>query len=450
MDTALSVEGRPEVPAPTEPRGGSRRAALWLGGGSLLNLVAGLVTAPILARALGPEGRGTVAAVLIWPMTLTPLCLIGLNVAAAILIAESRRRQDAVVGNALIVALPVASVAALGLWLAAPLLLSDYGEDAVTMLRIASLTLPLGAVGLLLSSVLQAHKRFAPVALTQAVPVTGYTALIAIGLVLGSLTVGFVVGAFVAATVASAVVAVGGCRGLGLRPSVGESSGFAEQLRMGLKAFGGSILNFTNTRFDQVLLVPLVSPRQLGYYAVAVTVSNLTLLGSRVVGTMIVPGVAERRGAQRSALIGRALRLTVLATLLPALVMFLLAEPLVRLVLGPDFLPMVTLLRILLGAAVGMALAEVAAAALGACRRLGTVVSIGAIGAAVTVLGLIVLVPPFGTHGAAWTTLGSYGAMAIAMLVALGGVGGVGIREMIPRRADLADLAGLARRARGG
>src|SRR5437899_17911 len=61
----------------------------------------GLITSVLLARYLGPNGRGEVAAVMLWPMLLTYISSTGLISATLYYAARPGARTDAIFANAM-------------------------------------------------------------------------------------------------------------------------------------------------------------------------------------------------------------------------------------------------------------------------------------------------------------------------------------------------------------
>jgi O-antigen/teichoic acid export membrane protein len=124
-----------------------------------------------------------------------------------------------------------------------------------------------------------------------------------------------------------------------------------------------------------------------------------------------------------------------------ALVLGLLAEPLLGLVYGDDFRAAAESLRLLLPGAVLFAGSSILAAGIYAGGRPFTATLTQLLGVVVTVVGLILFLPAGGITAAALVSSASYGAIFVASLVVYKAVSGTGWSEFAPTRARLRALA---------
>src|SRR5262249_29443998 len=83
-------------------------------------------------------------------------------------------------------------------------------------------------------------------------------------------------------------------------------------LAFGLKSWVGSLAQIGNARLGQLLMIPLVAPRELGLYAVATTLAGAPLLATGSVS----PPLMTRISAGHVDLLPRALRITLAVSVL--------------------------------------------------------------------------------------------------------------------------------------
>ena len=98
---------------------------------------------------------------------------------------------------------------------------------------------------------------------------------------------------------------------------------------------------------------------------------------------------------------------------------------------------------LLLGA-VGLSLQHCALQSLDALRRVGASSATSVLGAVVTAVGLLTLVPTGGVMAAAWVSVAAYWLTAVSAIAILVRVLGLGWRELRPRPADVRYLVRFA------
>jgi O-antigen/teichoic acid export membrane protein len=408
-------DGR-EVP-PTEANGGAAAPMLGsfvtTGAIQLVQAVIGIV----LARVLGPEDRGELAAVILWPTLLTTIGSFGLAQAATYHAARASRLGVLVGSTLAVAAVDAVVLVAIG-WAILPLVLGGH-EDAIV--RDAQLYLtafvPLGLLAMATMSILNGSHRFG---WFQALRMTmiGITVLGVVSLaVAGSLTIGSAAAAYIAGYV---VVAVLGSAVV--LHSVGREIGFSrdtvrELLGFGWRSWLSTSMWSLNERADQLVISAFFSPISLGLYVVAVTLTSLTTLLGFSFALVALPMIARAKSlAERQ----RMARLIVASTLVCATAVsvpiFLVEPTLIRLLFGEDFVDAAGVGRVLLLAGIVFALNRVLEAVLQAVGRpLESSIGEG-VALAMTAAGLAVLLPTMGIMGAGVTSLIAYGASSTFMV----------------------------------
>ena len=389
----------------------------------------GFITGPLLARALGASGRGDLAAVIV-PLTLVPP-LVGLGIPAYAYrsLPRGERPGEVIVslGTPLLVIGLVAAVAGVPL---ADLLAG--GRHVVrTCLIVVFLLMPVLLVGALLQSCLSALERWPRVMVTNLTPfliaLLGIVALYAAG----QLTVATAA----AATIGGSLLAV--FPGLVLlreaRPVFRMPVALAG-IKFGAKAWLGGLAALANGRLDQFMMIKLVSPRQLGLYAVAVTLAG----ASGLVGGGLSPPLMARIAGGERALMPAAVRIMLACTACINLALATLAPVLLVLLFGPQFGDAVKMVWILLVAQIPFTAALVLSSALQADGVPMIPTTAEVIALVVTVAGLLVLLRPLGGLGAAVVSLAAYSTSFVYQVAKARRHLGVSLRSfLIPQPADL-------------
>jgi O-antigen/teichoic acid export membrane protein len=210
----------------------------------------------------------------------------------------------------------------------------------------------------------------------------------------------------------------------------------------GLKAWIGTLALFANARLDQSVMIGIVGDVQLAIYAVAVSVAEVPNAAANAVRDLIFTEAAAR---QDHALIARATRMTLTMMLVGAAVGTFAVGWLVPLVY-PDYETSVPIIRILLVGGIVLGASGVLGAGLLAMNRPGQRTIAEIAGVAVTVLGLVFVVPEHGITGAAWTAVAAYGTTLVIATVMVWRASGLGPAQLlVPRPSDVSSVVSTVR-----
>ncbi|MCD4526938.1 oligosaccharide flippase family protein [Nocardioides sp. cx-173] len=367
-----------------------------------------LVTGPILARTLAPEGRG-VLAVSMATLALAPM-VFAVGIPAAVLHFGARgaltrriyvKLLQGIVGLSL-----VGTGAMLGwAWLTGP----PYRDSLLVVALCLPIVLPLDC----LRALLQADRRFGSASKEAwATTITRFAAILVLA----------AVGALTAVTATLVIVVTGTLATLTWLPKVRRmlaagrgSSDLATPrssfVRYSVAVWLGQFAALSNVRLDQVALAFLIDAEEIGIYAVAVTWAQLPLM---------VVSASQRVALVRSgtdwddAFSARVTRLTVAAGACLAGAFALLAPVAIPLLFGQEYKEATVISYLLLPGLLAGFAGYMFGTLLAARGRPGAQ-SIGEVcGVAVTAIGLIMLVPHLGIHGAAITSSVCYAMTSFA------------------------------------
>jgi O-antigen/teichoic acid export membrane protein len=387
----------------------SRRPVSLSLGTSLLIQAANVLTGVLLARILGPAGRGELAAVLLWPSVLAAIGSLGIYEATSFHVARGKEAVGTLVGTAAAIAW-VQSVFLVGVGLGlVPLVLSHYGArvEHAGMLFLAFV--PLNLVSLYAMATLNGLGRFGLFSFLRVLVIAVATAFVgglALAHVLSPRTAVF---SYLAANLVNAVIAVALVRRVVPGP-FRVSRTLARQMAIfGLKSHSANVSGLVNERLDQLMISVFLAPARLGLYAIAGTVTALTSLIGGSVAMIALPSLARLEVLEERARAAR--RFVVLTIALSALVtapLIVLAPTLITFFFGSAFAPVANVARILLVAAVVFSTNRVLTAILNGIGRpldagVGETLALVA-----TVGGLAVLLPTLGLTGAALASLLAY------------------------------------------
>jgi O-antigen/teichoic acid export membrane protein len=370
-----------------------------------LNIVSGVVT----ARALGPAGRGELAAVLLWPGLLAFLGGLGTADAVVYFTAGATGREREISATALAVALVQSAALVLVGYALMPVVLGHYGHHAVDAAWLYLAWIPLSLMELAAMAMLQGKLRFTAFNLLRLSLVVGMLSGLAGLYFLRQITVTNVVLAYLLANVLTLLLAlwsIGAHGWLGFRPT----SGLARSMvAYGLKSHSGNIAGIANERGDQAVIAGFLQPVSLGLYSAANSVSSpIGLIGSSV-SLVIFPVVAGAASLDAKRLaFTRFVKVTVAISLVTALALFGLTPYLIGLFFGAPFLPAAPAAQVLVVGAVILSTSRVVGYGLRALNRPLVPGLAELIALVTTLIGLAVLLPLLGIVGAAVASLLAY------------------------------------------
>lgn len=373
-----------------------------------------LLTGVLLARELGVNDRGELAAVILWPTIVAAAGSAGFIEAVTYQASIRRFPYHVVVGTTLVLVAAETLVLLAAAAVAVPLALRDYDDDVLGTALLFLLFVPLNLLTVHMLAILNGAQRFRAFhALRFAVIGASAVGLGALALA-GSLDVRGAAIAYLAANVATCAVATLLVLGPLERLPSSDRPLMRELFGFGLKSNVSNVSTLLNERLDQLVISAFLAPRQLGLYVVAVTFTSLSTLLGYSVSSVALPVVAGlESAAERRAAAARYTRLTLLATGALAIPAALAAPFLIDVVFGEEFGDAADVARILVLASALLATGRVLGSILKAVNRPLEAGTAELAGLAVTAVALAALLPAFDLTGAAV-------ASALAYLVTAG------------------------------
>ena len=422
-------------------------------GTRIVQLGCTLAVSFLLARLLGPEGRGVYTLLVLVPTTLFALGQLGLTSAMVFHAGRGARLAD-LERQALVLGIAVSAVAVAAALLILPALEPTALRLAPPdLLRIALLAVPLRLVATLAGSVLYGRHMF-----------RGYNVILAVQSLLSVLLVLLLVGLlgggvdgalaayllFLAFGTVAVVLYLDRVRRAEARstpPGTEARVSSREISSYGLRLYPATVGTFFGYRADVFLLGWLAaSASDIGVYAVAVSLAELVFNVPDAVSTVLFPRMATATRTEADQLAPAMTRMTILVTAIAALAVIPVAWISLSALL-PAFLGGMPALIVILPGIVGLSVAKVLTSYLSGIERLAPVTTSALASLVVNIVANLLLIPAFGIVGAAASSLISYTAYAALMV-------GFASREsgapwwlfVIPRSDDFRRLASAVRR----
>jgi O-antigen/teichoic acid export membrane protein len=428
-------EGRSEAARPS-----FARSSLLTYSTNVLVALLSLVNVLIVARVLGPEGRGGVAFLMAIALLTSTLATLGVEQSMVNVASAQPSARRALAGNALILAVLLGGVGIAivqGLIAAFP----TVGADSSPELRwLALAAIPVLVLQTFLIVLLQAEYRFAltnATWLATAVLNVGGTGVLAAS---GRLSVGTAVGTWVGAQAlaASFLVWCVARRSTGFgRP---DPSLARRTIAFGVQSHLGSVMSIGNYRLDQWILASLAGSRELGLYSVAVAWSEALFFLPTALAAVQRPDLVRAPASEAGRRAASVLRSALLVTVPLAAALLLLAPFLCVTVFGEEFRGSIDDLRVLVAGGFGIVALKLMTNALTARGKPMQATAAIAVAFVSTIALDALLIPSLGGLGAAIASTCAYVAAGVAAaLIARRALGMQG-RDFLPRLDDIRRL----------
>lgn len=377
----------------------------------------GMVITVIVARTLGPEGRGQFSAAMAFAAIGVQLGNLGLSSSNTYYASKHPAYLGTLLGNSLILSIAGGAVLAGGLcgiffnW---PGLAPVQG----VVLFFALLWIPAGLGVLLTQNLVLGMQRVRAFNLIEIVKQGATLAAIGVVFVLGASGAESYLGA---SLLVMTIVLIGTARFVQAsefgKPNV--SFGLAKShAKYGLRAYFATLASYLVLRVDILMMQYMQGAEQTGFYSIAVTISDAIFLLPVAIGTVLFPRLSAMKDPlQKWRLAAKAVLATSMVMVIASIVLMSLVGWLVTLLFGEAYAPAKSAAIILIPA---VGLLGVNTIFMNYFASLGmpivTVIS-PLVATVVNIPANYVLIPRLGIDGAAWASLLSYSLMLCMSLV---------------------------------
>jgi O-antigen/teichoic acid export membrane protein len=436
---------------PSRPDSGSGRGPALLFWAQIIGNSGLFVGLLLVTRALGPSGRGTVAFLTVTALVTAWIARLGVTEATVVFAAQRPEARPTLLANSLAFSTcaGIAGAALVCGTLSVFPALRPHGVGAaeLAILGVSILAACLADAGY---RFMLGCSRFRTHAVVTAITSWFYPVLAVILWGAFGLTVALAALVWAATQGLRAAIlfsfAIRRVSGLG-RPSLVL---LRETIGFGVRAWVGTLADSLGFRIDQILLALIASEAALGFYVVAVNLSEILLYFPGAVSTALIPLAARSEAGPRLGQTLQAFRSALFVMIASLLASAVLAPPLIPIVFGPSFHASVTPFLLLLPGLVGFTAMIVFSNALVA----SSLPSLSSVAPAVCfVVGValdFVLIPFFGASGAAAAASAGYLAAGLtALLVYRRRVPFHLIELVVPKPGDFAVLRALVPTGRG-
>lgn len=317
-------------------RGVARGKVLYLGATNVAIVALGILTGLLAARLLGPEGRGQLAEVVLWPQLIAGIFSLSIGEVVAYSEASKKNRIPRKYAHAAVLLLVLIG------WGAGSVFIMLFGRNEfdqqvnLTLLYLF-LYLPGNFLSLLYLGFLNGNSRDSfHAAVRLSVPLAYLTAILVVWLGFEPTVMTFVLAdafaTFIAAVLAAHLSRVGNMR---------TKEGFSAQefLRLGVGFHGANVAALLAVQSNRILIVTLAEPAIVGEYVVAYTVAWSSLgVVSQALAILLLPAIAKLANREDQQRVLRTVMLQAFGALSSiAVLLLLVGDEILNILVGDKF-----------------------------------------------------------------------------------------------------------------
>jgi len=410
-------------------------------GTRVFQLILGIGSSVIIARMLGPQGRGIYSLAILLPGLLAVFTNLGIGPASVFYIGKKKYSPKEVFGTNIIFA-GLISIFTIIIGLIIVFFFSDKLFPGVPKecLFLALSVIPLHffssfSVNILLG--LQKIKKYNFIQLIQNFIFLFLIVIFLLGLRFG-------VKAVITANILSAFV---GCTVLFFQTKK-ETNGIVFSLNReilrdffsyGSKVYLGNIFSFLHYKIDMFMVNIFLNPVAVGFYSIAVTLAEKIGLISESTGTILFPQVSSETNKERlNKFTPLVCRNTLFITMLCAIFLFLIGRWLIILLYSKEFSDSVLPFQILLIGSITISGWRILANDLYGRGKPLLNSYITGVSVIINIILNIIFIPKFGISGASWATAISYTIALIMITIVYSRISGNRITDILfVKKSDL-------------
>jgi len=388
----------------------------------ILILALGLVTSIILARVLGPTGKGIYALTILIPAVMLKLGSLGVEAANVYFVGSKKYGVKDIASNSLLIAFFIGLILILLFWGVFHLGIFQNFLNSNQInpfyLWLVVLTIPFSLLfGFLINIFLGREEivKYNKINIFQTA--LGLLAIIIFLLILKQGVFGAVLSNILTTAVAALLVIILIKRIAPFSIKIRRDL-LKDSTKYGLKAYFGNLAQFLNYRLDMFLVAVFLAPAAVGFYSIAVGIAEKLWMLPGSIATVLFPRISSLKDTQANNLTPRISRHSFFIIFILSLLLAILSKPLIRILFGTAFLPSAIPLLILLPGIIALGGAKTLMADLAGRGKPQFGAYAAFVSLAVNIPLNLYLIPKWGISGAAFASSVAYIVATLIVIIA--------------------------------
>ncbi len=377
------------------------------------------VSSIIIARMLGPQGKGIYTLVIAIPGIISAMVSMGLNFSNIYFIGKKKFTIGTIIGNSFVFSIVFGAFISLVCISAMPFFRHFFLKGAPEKyLYITLYTIPLLLITENIYYILLGHRYILRVAAVSLVRPASYLVLISYFYFFEGISVLRMIQAYVFSLIIVFILGLYFFEKCGFLNCFSlNKKAFSEGLWFGIKQHLGTISQFLNYRLDFLIVAYLLDTFSVGLYSIAVLVGETVWYISKSFGLILYPKIAASDTQRANQFTPLICRNVVFFTLLAVLFLFVVSDWLIPVLFTEKFFPSVIALKLLLPGIFFMSIARILSSDLigRGFPEYSTIASFACL--IVTIAMDLILIPRLGINGASLASSLAYAVNALAILI---------------------------------
>lgn len=381
-------------------------------------LFVGLFTSIIIARLLGPDKKGIYTIVLLLPSMIFTFLNFGINAGTVYFTGKKKFPLSTIIGNNLLIVI-ILGVISVIIGIGVIFFLGDtyFAEVPRNYLLVGLIIAPLTLFIQFFTAILQGKEDFKRFNLTIIINKLVFLVLIFILFLYPEVST--VLLAYICGLIASVFVLYLWLIKPQNNISIKLDRRYLNDLfNYGIKAYLANVIAFLNYRFDMILINFFLNPLAVGYYSVAVSISERIWLLSQSVSTVLLPRISSLESEEeKKNITALTSRVVVFITFIGTLLLYFLSDWLVPLLFSKAYVESIIPLKILLIGIFSLSFTKILANDLAGRGMPQYNMFTSMVALFTNIILNIYLIPIHGINGAAIATAISYSIQAIITIL---------------------------------
>jgi len=398
----------------------------------ITSFVFSFATSILIARILGPEGKGALALIFLVPSLLFVIGNFGLAEASIYYLGRREASLEKIASNNTFLSLIISAILMAVFFMTFSEIHRIFFHDILPeYFYIGVVILPLLLFISYASSILLSQGKIRQFNLVNLIPVLVFPALFGFSLIFSIERLMSAVATQVLSVATGMIFVLVFLRRLTRFRIIYCPELTKQQFGFGLKSYWANLMAFLNYRIDLFLVAYFLPVREVGYYTLAFGLAEIIWYIADSVSTVFFPKISSLSPAQANLFAPVVCRQTLFLTGLAGLGLLAAGKPIIAVIYGKTFLPALLPLMILLPGVWLLSLGKVISNYLSGQGR----PEIAAVSASIVlffnIVLNIILIPKLGIKGAALVSTISYALATLIVLVAFLKISGKKVREVL-------------------
>jgi O-antigen/teichoic acid export membrane protein len=366
-----------------------------------LNVLTGI----IIARYLGPEGRGEQAAMIMWPGFLAYTLTLGIPASLVYYMKKKDENQGSLYITSLYISLVLGCVAIAIGSVIIPFWMKGYSKEVIEFATWALIMSPIALLGTINVAALQSREEYHLYNFIRYIPVFS-TLILLYGLVItGHVTPFYTSVAYLFPILPVAIwMTIRFILKYKMKQKNKIKSG-KKLLSYGIRSYGTDVAGTFSGYIDQILVVGLLSPSSLGLYLVSLNLSKMLNTIQSAITSVLFPKASGLQQTDALNLTFKVFRISTVITMILGIGIFIVAPYLLILLYGKSFIEAIAVFRILIFQTAITSTSWILSQGFMSIGKPGSVTIIRVATLGVNVILLNIFIPLLGIEGAAISLL---------------------------------------------